>query len=65
MTKRAREGMGQSRTLYREDVKSDIGTVIGWQRPWAKDGQRMENAGIGDGEAECMRKQSLSERRLC
>lgn len=32
--------MGQSGTLYREHKKSDICMVIGWQRPWAKDGQR-------------------------
>lgn len=51
--------MGQSRTLYQEDKKTLMRTVIGWQRPCSKDGQRwwrqsgkLGSRGRGDGEPE-------------
>jgi hypothetical protein len=52
--------VGQSRPLYQSDEKRGIRILIGWQRPWPKDGQRnarkmgkeCPTQHIGDGEAE-------------
>lgn len=36
---------GQSRTLYQECEETVMRAVIGWDRPWAKDGSRWKKLG--------------------